>query len=977
MKWVLPIAAVFILGLTIGCWPEDAHSGLPDRVDFNYHIRPILSQNCYACHGPDESTREAGLQLDGWENATAPLEDGGYAIVPGKPHKSLLVDRVNSPDPEHQMPPPDSKKRLTAHQIALLERWIDQGAEWKPHWAFILPEQPKLPRALKQESPTPTTVIDHLLEAEYKRLGLHPSSEARPSSLIRRLSYILTGLPPGPEEVQAFVENYSPESYEQAVEAYLSSPHFGERWARHWMDVIRYAESTGHETDDLIGGAWRYRDYLIRAFNEDLPYDQLVLEHLAGDLMESPRYHPETGLNESILGTAFLCMGEAKNFPVSLKQEETERIHTMIDVTSTAFQALTVGCARCHDHKFDPIPTKDYYAMYGMFEGSRISPWPARIHLDFEEKLDHVEEAKQALFRWIEHQSPSPPSPAVHRVSLELDANDHGPQAADSLYRFLGDFRNGSFGDWFSDGWAFGSEAVYEEAIFNRSSRQFQWVENGYASSRRLVPGLFGALRSPNYVMEYDSLLVRARGHKGTIRLIVENYQISKGNQYGGVQHFVDDREWKEYVFDLSLLKGSKAYLECMPGTYHTQNLDLRAEDYIEIEYVVAFNGIRPELSLAKETSQIRIDHSPIQLDAWIRSYDSLSLSVYDSTHFVGLAKGDPVFSPVAVRGNYNHWSEDRVPHGFLSTIQAGPTEFPQDGSGRLAWAQSVVDPENPLTARIMVNRLWHYLFGKGLVETMDNFGVQGKLPSHPQLLDYLALRFIEEGWSMKRMIRYMVMSDAFRRSTQADSLNLAIDAENVYLHHYSVRRLEAEAIRDGVLAISGRLDSSMYGQPIPVDYMPFLTSFKTHKLPPESGPLDGAGRRSVYQMVRRNYINPLMITFDTPVPFETVGQRTVSYTPAQSLSLLNDPFFHQQAQHWAKTMLREESITIENRIQKLYLHAFARKPSDPEMLEALEYLQMIARTYSLSLAGMEQDSRLWADYCHSLFNLKEFIHLL
>ena len=963
LKWLIAVIGLVFLIFLANC-SSDKVEGLPDRVDFNYHIRPILSNNCYACHGPDPSTREADLRLDIFEEATARLKDGGYAIVPGKAHKSLLIERITAADSSFRMPPIDSKKSLSATEIALLKRWINQGAEYKEHWAFIKPLPPKLPSSMNKASTT--LIIDHLLEVEQSRRNLRPVSEAMPAQLIRRLSYILTGLPPSPEQVQHFVKNASPETYEKTVDHYLASPHFGERWARHWMDVIRYSESQGHEEDAMIGGAWRYRDYLIRAFNADVAYDQLVLEHLAGDLMESPRYHPDAGFNESIIGTAFLCMGEAKSFPVNLKQEETERIHTMIDVTATAFQAMSVACARCHDHKFDPIPTSDYYAMYGMFAGTRITPWPASVPKDQREKLENLEAYKQDILNWVEQSAKR----KVEAVPMKTSQALH--TVPDSVYRIMGDFREGSWEGWSSDGWAFGSAPVQNEWVYEPLDSSIQWVKTGYASSRKLVPGISGALRSKNFVIEHDSLLIRARGKMGTMRVVAENYQPINDLLYGGMHKFLKDSSWQDYILPLTSATGFKAYIEFLPGVFQMQSHKLEPKDYIEIQHVIAFNGEKPEISPQDSTSQI-LTLSETQRDDWTKNYERLSNALYDSTHFIGLVKGDPVFNPIYIRGDFKQEGSDQIAHSFLSAIKAGPSVFPQDGRARLAWAKGVVDPENPLSARIMVNRLWHYVFGQGLVETMDNFGVQGKLPNHPELLDFLALRFIEEGWSMKKMIKHLVMSQAFRRSSRAVGANLSIDAQNIYLHHYPVRRLEAEAIRDGVLAASGRLDSTMYGQPVLVDYTPFLSSFKECCGPKESGPLDGAGRRSIYQMVQRNYINPLMVTFDVPLPFATVGRRNVSYTPAQSLSLMNDPFFHQQAQHWSETILQNEA-PAERRIQDIYLRAFAREPSEIELSEALGFLKIQAQAYGFD---KESDLKLWTDFCHSIINQKEFIHLL
>ena len=376
-NYMLGAGILLLLCLLISLWPSSPQQlDLPKTVDFNYHIRPLLSQNCFVCHGPDSSSREAGLRLDNLEGATALLESGNYAIVPGDAEGGSLIQRLRSENPEVRMPPPEAKKIMSEREIALLEKWIDQGAEWKPHWAFIHPEMPDIPGNLKETSIAHK--IDHFIEEELNRRELKKSDQASKNSLIRRASYILTGLPPAPEAVDAFIADSSEQAFEKVVDQYLASPHFGERWARHWMDLVRYGEAMGHEFDIEISHAWEYRDYLIRAFNADVPFDLFVKEHLAGDMLEEPRYHPAEGYNESIFGTGYFYLGEGKHSPVDTKQEEADKIDNMIDVTSKTFQALTVACSRCHDHKFDPIPTTDYYAMYGMIESARLGPHPAR-----------------------------------------------------------------------------------------------------------------------------------------------------------------------------------------------------------------------------------------------------------------------------------------------------------------------------------------------------------------------------------------------------------------------------------------------------------------------------------------------------------------------------------------------------------------------------------------------------------------------
>ncbi|MEM7369679.1 MAG: PSD1 and planctomycete cytochrome C domain-containing protein [Bacteroidota bacterium] len=1010
-KWAIGAIALTIVLGTIVFWPTGYDApNLPDKVDFNYHIRPLLSQNCFVCHGPDSSTREAGLRLDNLAGATAELQDGGAAIVPGNIRKSLLLHRISSDDPEVQMPPPSAKKILSEREIALLTKWIDQGAEWKPHWAFIKPEMPSMPRAKREASPA--EVIDYLVDQKLEEQGLTSAARASQAALVRRVAYLLTGLPPTQEELMQFAQDSSVATYEEAVDHYLASPHFGERWARHWMDLVRYGESMGHEGDFNISHPWEYRDYLIRAFNQDVPFDLFVKEHLAGDMLTEARYNPDEDFNESIIGTGYFFLGEGKHAPVKIKLEEADKIDNVIDVTSKTFQALTVSCARCHDHKFDPIPTTDYYAMYGMFESSRIGPIPARRSKQQEDQLEQLAEIKGQIRtelgkQWREKLSDE----SVFQLTQYLQTKDtpeKTPKDPDD-YQVIGDFRDGNFAGWFADGWAFGDGVLMGEPYFDSRTETFEGLESGFVSSRAVGKGVQGVLRSPNFIVEHDTIAVRAAGHHGQIRIIVDNFQVIQGPLYDRYEAILDEPEWKTYYFDVSLVKGHKAYLQFTPGNYGEKRrhiYKITPDDYIDVQYAVNYQNGMPDMKWNRNVAadqtvdkqkvlerwvqgQTKADDLPILhgisktsentkladlLQKLAQKQSGLIQQLYDSTHFIGLTEGDPVFSSVFIRGSIDNQSEDKVPHQFFSFIEAGPESYPQGGSGRLAWAEAVVDSENPLTARVISNRLWHHLFGRGIVETVDNFGLQGKVPSHPELLDYLAIRIQEDDWSMKRLIKHILMTQSFQRSTEARVENAESDPNNLFLHHFPIRRLEAEAIRDGILAVSGRLNKEMYGPSIPVH----LTNFMTGRgRPRTSGPMDGDGRRSIYIAVRRNFIPPMMLTFDTPIPFSTFGKRNTTNVPAQSLTLMNDPFVQEQAGIWAKAVLEQADESLEARVQTMYMKAFSRKASEEEMETARAFLASQAKGYDSSFEELKNDPKLWADYCHALINLKEFIHLL
>ncbi|MEZ4826728.1 MAG: PSD1 and planctomycete cytochrome C domain-containing protein [Bacteroidia bacterium] len=975
LRWWAPVVLLLVAGgFTVNPWKQvDEFPGLPDNPDFNYHIRPILAANCYVCHGPDSSSREAGLRLDNFADATAPLEDGGFAIVPGNAGKSELIRRVMSHDPDLQMPPPKAKKTLSPEETELLRRWINKGAKWKMHWAFIPPEKPSLPREIRKSAPS--VIIDHLLDKELKNRELTPSGEADQHALIRRLSYLLTGLPPSPETVAAFLADSTANAYEKVVDQMLASPHFGERWARHWMDLVRYAESMGHEFDYNVGGAWNYRDYLIRAFNEDVPYNQLVMEHIAGDMLDSPRKNPEKGWNESPVGTAFFYMGEGKHSPVSIKQEEADRIDNMIDVTSKTFQAMTVGCARCHDHKFDPIPTTDYYSMYGMLESSRFTPLPVHLTEDYGEILTMLERQQTELRKYAGNQmlealaklpsgnlnfsiDPQPEGPAVRAGGSE-DGN---------MYVVLGDFRNGDFDGWYADGFAFGNKPAGGMFFPDSPSGKLAAVSSVAATTRRYGPGVPGALRSPNFTISHDFIEVKAAGKNSVVRAIIDNFQLIQWPIYGDISKNIDNPEMQTYRMDVAMWKGHKAYIEILPGIFETHTYRLPADAWMDVAYITAYTGDAPPMENAYPEvnpsdavrnwmngnageadlrcvnrlladKKMNLSFPEEQLARW----KNLSKKAWKPDYIIGLTEGDSVFSPVFIRGKVGQYSDFSVPHQFFDAI--ADSTFSQKGSGRLQWAKAVASPENPLTSRVMVNRLWHHLMGRGIVETVDNFGLQGKLPSNPALLDYLAVRFVEDGWSVKKMIRHIVLSKTFRRSSAVLPENQAADPENLLWHHFPVKRLEAEAIRDGILAVSGCMDSLMYGEPVPV----YLTAFMTGRgRPGRSGPVDGRGRRSVYVSIRRNFLSPMMLVFDMPMPFSTFGNRNITNVPSQSLTLMNDPFVQEEAGYWAERLV-SEAPDSKARIRRLYLQAFAREPDVAEVENALEFIGNQADFYKTS----------------------------
>lgn len=990
-KILLVISALLLFAYGfMGCG-QSFSPPLADKVDFNYDIRPILVQKCYLCHGPDPSSRKGNLRLDTYEGATALTKDGEKAIDPVHSQKSMLLFRINHKDPDIMMPTPESKLKLTDREIALIKKWIEQGAEWKPYWAFI---PPKATDALKDYSGNP---VDYFINKKLDENGLSVSKAADKNTLIRRVSYVLTGLPPSPAAIQQFLDDPAENAYPKMVDQYLQSPQFGERWARHWMDLVRYAETKGHEFDYPIAGAWRYRDYLIRAFNADVPYDQLVLEQLAGDLLEKPRINTTDNINESQLGTVFYTMAEGTHSPVDIRKDESDRIDNMIDVTGKTFQALTIACARCHDHKFDPISTKDYYSFYGLMEGTRFSPIPSNI-LEMSKKVQQLQTVEDSIRTqlvrcWVKKQ-PSVRAPKAVAAAPGLQRQ----LRADSI---LGDFSQTDLDGWKSDGLAFGKRTTLGDPVFN-ARHQLLLLQDGKASSRKLTTGIFGALRSPDFTIQKNFVGVKAAGKNASIRVVIDNFQLIQFPIYGGIDQRVDTSRLINFVFDLSQWKGHKAYIEVLPGVYESHVFKMKKESYIEVKYAIAFEKNWFEPIAVKQSAQgaaqciraiaddqqnvadVHFANSMIQSNRLARQYPEIDLllqkkseleqSFTDSIQFFsGVADGFGKNSPVFIRGNYAELSPQPVTRAFLHAVKVSNPDLNVKGSGRLQLAASITDPNNPLTYRVMVNRIWHHLFGRGIVETVDNFGMQGRLPSHPELLDHLAIQFQKERYSIKKTIRNILLSDAFKRSVVPNSKAAKNDPANALLSHYPVRRLEAEAIRDAMLASSGQLDNTLFGMPVPVH----ITSFMNGRgKPSKSGPLDGDRRRSIYMEVRRNFIDPLMMTFDRPNPFNAFGKRTVTNVPSQSLILLNDPFVIQQAEAMATHLFSKKTGSAGNRIDWIYQRSLSRNATKEEIADGEALILQLKNTYAKRGIKSNIEWTVWKDYIHSVFNLKEFIYL-
>ena len=1058
------VFAVMLL-VALPAWAEE-----PSKEDlefFEKKIRPLLVESCHECHGADK--QKANLRLDSRE-AVLKGGDSGPAVDPGNPDESLLIEAVNYLG-DTQMPP---KGKLEDEKINDLKEWIQRGAPWpkeKPKGAtpsrdeFDLAARKASQWALQPvrvaEPPMvadpawSTTAVDRFLKAKLDEAGLKPASPADRRALLRRVTYDLVGLPPNIDEIQAFLADDSPKAFDKVVDRLLASPHYGERWARHWLDLVRYAETRGHEFDFEIPHAFEYRDYVIRAFNADVPYDQFVMEHLAGDLLPQPRRDPRTGINESLIGTGFWFLGEAKHSPVDVLGDEADRIDNQIDVFGKAFLACTLGCARCHDHKFDAISHKDYYALAGYLQSSRyqvasIDPpqerqeiarglqklltkkFAAQIaarqrvvesdHLDKlpvaglygllpedaaldtftrREKLDGG-----AVKAWVgrfkqAREDAADPLHAWTRLA-NIDANPEQVTAAQLQgWRTAAlkspppeqgvvfeDFNGTDWGTWIPSGEAFGPGPLPPPwTTLEPSLRDLGPVPSGgLAHSGALSTKLQGALRSPTFTIAHPRIAYRMTGANVRVRLVLHNLQLIQNPIYGGLEIKLQEAgPLKWFVQSVDKWIGHKAYIEVLD----------EGDGYAVLDRVAFVNDASPELlpsaqseallgdgtaqsivelarqlkaALAKSSDlqaavipQALVDVDTGELDD---SAAELAAKVRYGRKAVAMVDGNGRDEDLFLRGNPRKHG-DPVPRRFLEAL-AGDQPAPKSGSGRLELAQRLVEPANPLTARVIVNRVWNHHFGEGIVRTPDDFGNMGQPPSHPELLDFLAAEFQRDGWSLKRLHRRLLLTRAYQMSSDpADAVSEERDPQNRLWHRMPLKRLEAEAIRDAMLAVSGRLDPTQYGPSV----LPHLTPFMIGRgRPGQTGPLDGNGRRSVYINVRRNFLTPLFLAFDAPIPFSTIGRRSVSNVPAQALALMNNPFVVEQAELWAKKTA--DIGDPDERIRVMYETAFTRGPTDTEFQAAQAFLAEQAQAHP------EVADRAWADLAHVLFNVKEFIFI-
>jgi hypothetical protein len=1059
-----------------------------DAAFFTDHVLPILRSRCFECHAHDTEI-SGGLALDvrsGWEQGG----QTGPAVVPGKPDESLLIAAVRHAKPDYEMPPDGPP--LPESEIATLVAWVARGAPdprqatagdaWEKvyaerlRWWSLQPlRDADVPEV--RDAAWPRTDIDRFILAKLEAAGLRPAPEAAPLALARRLSLVLTGLPPDPALAAAFASDPSAAAYDRLVEALLASPHFGERQARHWMDVVHYADTHGYEWDVPAKNAWMYRDYLVRAFNADVPFDRLVLEQIAGDMVE-PRIDPATGVNEALIGPMALRMGERRHGDsAGFESVSPENVADMIDTATKAFLGSTVACARCHDHKLDAISQADYYSLAGVFMSSRWNPrcvdttdpngpvidelrgqkrrirealagrWLAAREALLE-KLRRVAIDDQAagfpnsLAAWVAR--PAGRLPTAEEFAAERRRRSDSNRAG---LRLLADFTQAdpaALGGWRWEGAGMRHGLVAEGELVVPDA--------GDAAVLHLLPAgrwshawsmrLAGAVRSPDLFARPPQTISVGMG---------SGLKASRGP-------IVDRAFHSERLVHTDLAPGSWATFtlgnfERLSGPPDTR--DRRVS--LEIATKALDNYFPPRVGFGMEPADVAdprswfgvtrvYEHPAGQLpldelgrfaplfaagETWRENRDAVAGRIADlilaavgrwrdgrcvdgDAAIVGEALGRgwldataPAGSDLAAAvaayratekrlvpdctiGSMEDWPEgqdarieirgsptdlgDAVPRGtvrFLSDTLGDAHRPAGRASGRLELARSIADPRNPLTARVFVNRVWLHLCGEGLVRTPDDFGRLGEPPLHAELLDHLARRFIEEGWSTKKLVRAIVRSATWRMASAARPENAAVDPENRLWHHQPRRRLEAEAIRDSILAVSGRLDRTLGGPPID----PYRSREDQEKRL-FRGPLDGHGRRSLY--VKMTLMEPprFLALFNQPLPRMAVGKRDRTTVPDQALALLNDPFVIAMAKAWGERVAGSGAASVDAGAAAMFATALGRPPQSEEVARLAAMAKACGAARGVAADTLPASAAVWQDVGHAIFTMQEFIHV-
>ncbi len=1115
-----------LLALSGASWAGSLHPRLSDAEReqfFESRIRPVLVEQCFECHAETSKRVKGGLKLDS-AAALAAGGDSGAVLIAGDPEASLLIKALRHTDPDVQMPP---KGMLSEVVVADFAEWVRQGAYFpgastqapgssvkalidytrSDHWAFQPMSRPEPPQV--QDTQWPHNEIDHFVLANLEQAGIRPAGEIDKRAWLRRASFDLTGLPPTPEELERFLADKDEGAWERAIDALLAKPQYGERWARHWLDLARYADSNGLDENLAMGNAWRYRDWVVSAINRDLPYDQFVQQQLAGDLLV-----PEEGgeqAAEPLAATGFLVLG-----PKMLAEQDKAKlvidvVDEQIDVLTKAFMGLTVACARCHDHKFDPVSQRDYYALAGIFKSTK-----SLANTDFVSRWN-----EQPLATPGERRQREDWEKAVQESTQSID-RELERQRAQVLARWEHDLAR-----YLIEGLVRSRELVlFEAEAFAKSNLIVDTMQWGSPEEPIVRTGNGEALQYAEYEFEiaypgeYELFVRYAAEEQRPVRLLVGEVAIAEkacatptgswnliGQRWsvqgraelvpgkhrlrlersGNLPH-IDAYAWLPARApaaasqapadgdgdfdggdqDLAEAHADVSTCEMEPTG---QPLSVELVDRFALRIAKAFSRhdpvLGPFIEFARLPSEgfadlaadlapmLREEHAKGQFainsalqgllqapapkdlgelaaryqtvfgliaEEWraLRKKDDKAEKLPDADHEAvrelligrdgvlmaaqeqieraftaeGLAKlaqlraahqtlqaREPRKAPLAlavseakvedlpvhIRGSHLKLEDKAVPRGVptvLANTVTGPAFLPQQ-SGRLEFARWLTAPEHPLTARVMVNRVWRGHFGRGLVETTSNFGVRGEMPTHPELLDWLARSFVADGWSLKRLHKRIMLSAAYRMDSIPSEQALAKDPENRQLSRMNRRRLEAEAVRDGMLAVAGKLDLSVGGSLLRAGNGDYVTNDQSGNSENYTAP-----RRSLYLPLIRNAIFDLFSTFDYPDPGMAMETRSSTTDANQALLLMNSPLALEASAGLAQQLLARADWSEEQRIQAAWLRAYARPATDAEVMRVRVWL------VDASAKSPEGAQDAWQALCQMLFASNEFLHL-
>lgn len=1037
MRPQLSFASWLVLAL-IGFGPHIAGgASVNGRLEFNHDIRPILSDHCFRCHGPDKSHRKAKLRLDLREVA---LER--EAFIPGKPEESELIRRINAIGTDDLMPPEDMHKPLSLVQKELLKRWITEGAEYQPHWAYITPIRPAVP-ALQSPESKARNPIDAFIQRELESRKIQPSPEADRRTLLRRLSLDLIGLPPSPEEIEKFLNDKSPNAYAKQVERLLASPHYGERMAAPWLDLARYADTVGYHGDQNQN-VFPYRDYVINAFNANKPFDQFTIEQLAGDLLPNPTVEQKTATAFNRLNMMTREGGaQPKEY---LAKYAGDRVRTV----STTWLGSTMGCAECHDHKYDPFSTKDFYSLAAYF--ADLKQWGVYADYNYTPNPD---------LKGVGNDHPFPPeievdSPALRNRIQKLQLQREAAHAA-AWKKFRAEKTSGSaFENWQTqsraflkqnpDGWLSSNPDVVlklkntnavtvtnfsvqadgtitftrepHASTVVRLSLTNQWLA---AIRVQVIPHEVAGeaaktARRPRRVASDINLSATLRNDGEATKLAfhfadadAKQPRYLAGQTILGVKdlwRLSTEQEQQTGVWQLErpVQISSNAILTVSLGTADVASLRVSVSPFATDDVLQAgggaelrvalgrsgFSRAKAETRLVERTFLLSTDSAP---DFLTKAHEIQRdiVECRDGRAFVQITESrEPLVTRVLPRGNWQDETGEIVqpaPPHFLPQAQANGT----DRLTRLDLARWLVSPENPLTARTFVNRLWKQFFGAGLSAVVDDLGAQGESPTHPELLDWLAVEFRESGWDVKHIVKLIVTSATYRQAAGLRPDLKDIDPNNRLLASQMPRRLEAELVRDNALAIAGLLNPEI-GGPSVHPYQPpdYYVNLQFPDRDYYASKDDRQYRRGVYAWWQRTFLQPMLANFDAPAREECTAIRNASNTPQQALTLLNDPTFVEASRVFAGKIVTAKAATDGQRFDLVFRRSLARAPKPVERESLAKFLAEQRGYYtanpedakkllrvgfaSESSSADESELAAWTQVCRVVLNLHETI---